>query len=90
MSNLDYLKLFGEINVSLLSLSTQISGGARKINQWVRLHNINESLLLINNNYSEIRPKLLGSAEPNDYMPAPPLAPTIQILTRTFICVYNM
>jgi hypothetical protein len=45
---------------------------ARKINQWVRLHYINGSLLLINNNYSEINNKLLGS-EPNDYMAAPPL-----------------
>jgi hypothetical protein len=31
------------------------------------------SLLLINNNYSEINKKLLDSAEPNGYIPAPPL-----------------
>jgi hypothetical protein len=31
------------------------------------------SLILINSNYSEISNKLLGSAEPNDYKPAPPL-----------------
>jgi hypothetical protein len=49
-------------------------GGGRKINQWVRLHYTNGSLLLINNNYSEISNKLLGSAEPNDYMAPPPLA----------------
>jgi hypothetical protein len=32
-----------------------------------------KSLLLIKNNYSEISNKLLGSAEPNDYMLARPL-----------------
>jgi hypothetical protein len=46
---------------------------ARKINQWVRLHYIIESLLLINSNYSEISNKLLGLAQPNNYMSAPPL-----------------
>jgi hypothetical protein len=34
----------------------------------VQFHYINESLLQINSNYSEISNKLLGSAEPNDYM----------------------
>jgi hypothetical protein len=50
---------------------------ARKINQWVRLHYINGSLLLISSNYSEIRPKLSCSAEPNDYMPALSLAASL-------------
>jgi hypothetical protein len=40
------------------------SGGARKINQGVQLHCIIESLLLINNNYSEISNKLLVQLNP--------------------------
>jgi hypothetical protein len=38
------------------------------MNQWVQFHYINESLLLMNTNYSEISNKLLASDEPNDYM----------------------
>jgi hypothetical protein len=48
--------------------STEVSGEARKIIQWVQFYQVNGVII-----------KLLGSTEPNKYMLAPPLIEVIEV-----------